>query len=938
MKRHKASRFLAILLSVFAVQTSVQNVPSTVNAVEDISTVESNLSTNINVELSEDAFKIDALPNYLIAELEPNLQNSVKLDEDVYNDLYSVGTVNEDGTKSLFTFNSPIKYYDNESKRIKFIDNRIVPEQNVDGVSYVNQGNSYQVSFPEVINEGLELVSDQYVLNMKPVTEGACESPQLIDNEIVYDKAFGESTIIHYALDNAGIKESIIISEPNTCDSYDFIFTATGLTPDKDSGESITFIDENNGESVFVIQPTYIVDSYVGEYVEGEEHVTYNNYYDVENLSDNTYLIHMNLDEEFLNADSTVYPCVIDPSVWAVNLVDDRSSYVIQSGGSGYINNELSAGDFNGSGEHLSYIKAKSVDKYRWIEPKRLLSATFNVKASSYGYTNSCTIDCYDSNVSADVSSVTYSQLVSSLGSLQSSTTFTTLGKSYSFDVTSMFRKWIQYELGEGGKDPEYGFILRGATGKSIPGRYFSSTSSSDTYFYLTYQEGEEIEDGFYNIKNVSTGTYLRYNSGGQLYLSSSPSSNVCKWQIILSKSLDRNTTYGVYTLSPFNNLNVSVKGESTGTSVTTNSSGNEYRIVRNSDGTFRIMPSGANVSNAIGISSNYATIQEYSNISSMKWTFEPVVNNYFSKYSPDEFNDTTSDYPTQYRMNCYGYAYGHILYYQDYPNYIYPWYRQQPGEFCTTSYKPVSDCIVSDDPVENMKMVVHNMQLDASRFGYSMTEYTPSGNSVNQYGSSSRLIAVVTGEDDYHFYMQHNDGSWSHKPGATAVRNYSIDSSASNPVYLTNDNIQSLANQGSYAGGELKFFIITRDAINDHPHGIRRPSTQSTLYYKDIAGDNMFTATTISVTTKYASFDYYDDVDYYVFTPTSTQTYTLTTTCDSEYDIDGAIYDYNGNLITSITNIGQINKIFSVIGGKRYFIKIYNYSHVPGEYTITIS
>lgn len=234
MKRHKASRFLAILLSVFAVQTSVRNVPSTVNAVEGTSIVESDFSTN--VELSEDAFKIDALPSYLIAELEPNLQNSVRLDEDVYNDFYSIGTVNEDGTKSLFTFNSPIKYYDNESNKVKFIDNKIVREQNIDGVSYVSQGNSYHVNFPEVINDGLELVSNQYVLNMKPVTEGDCESAQLIDNEIVYDKAFGESTIVHYTLDNAGIKESITISEPNTCCSYDFIFTATGLIPDKDSG------------------------------------------------------------------------------------------------------------------------------------------------------------------------------------------------------------------------------------------------------------------------------------------------------------------------------------------------------------------------------------------------------------------------------------------------------------------------------------------------------------------------------------------------------------------------------------------------------------------------------------------------------------------------------------------------------------------------------
>ena len=109
----------------------------------------------------------------------------------------------------------------------------------------------------------------------------------------------------------------------------------------------------------------------------------------------------------------------------------------------------------------------------------------------------------------------------------------------------------------------------------------------------------------------------------------SSYSSNSCKWQIILSKSEDGATTYGTYTLRPYSNLNVSMKGVTTGESVITSSTGNTFRIIRNEDDTFRIMPAGdsyAWVSNAIGISSNYATIQEYLNDDTMKWTFEPIT------------------------------------------------------------------------------------------------------------------------------------------------------------------------------------------------------------------------------------------------------------------------------------------------------------------------
>lgn len=156
----------------------------------------------------------------------------------------------------------------------------------------------------------------------------------------------------------------------------------------------------------------------------------------------------------------------------------------------------------------------------------------------------------------------------------------------------------------------------------------------------------------------------------------------MCKWQAILKRNDDRNITYGVYTLSPYNNLNVSMKGMTTNDAVTTNSSGNTFRIIRNADGTFRIMPAGdsyARVSNAIGVNSNYASIQEYSNISSMKWTFERVVNRFFSEYTPEKFNDVISYDNIQDRLNCYAYALGIMEHY-----YLDDSSQQSPGKLAS--------------------------------------------------------------------------------------------------------------------------------------------------------------------------------------------------------------------------------------------------------------
>ena len=278
--------------------------------------------------------------------------------------------------------------------------------------------------------------------------------------------------------------------------------------------------------------------------------------------------------------------------------------------------------------------------------------------------------------------------------------------------------------------------------------------------------------------------------------------------------------------------------------------------------------------------------------------------------------------------------------------------YKQTPGEFETqeainaTLFEWLSDGVSSN----LMNKIVNNMNLDAARFGYTITEYTPTGNSVQQFGANSRLIAVVaSATSSFHFYMQHNDGTWSHKQGEYAVTNY-YDIWNVGRVYLTNDNIQIYAGDASnsnsvyngYILGVVKYFIITKDAVADYPHGPKNtsgsipPSEVTETYYKDQAGDCMFTASSISTGTIKASFDTDNDIDFYVFN-SSAGNYTLITSCNGN-DIDCDIYDYNGNLIQTDHNSGQVNTTFSIVSNKNYFIKIYNYSGNSIDYILTLT
>lgn len=319
----------------------------------------------------------------------------------------------------------------------------------------------------------------------------------------------------------------------------------------------------------------------------------------------------------------------------------------------------------------------------------------------------------------------------------------------------------------------------------------------------------------------------------------------------------------------------------------------------------------------------------------------------YYSKYDPTKFNNSGSapavgSYTDliQYRMNCYGYAFCYLLNGNATVT-ASGGYKQQPGEFASTSNKANTvNNIVVGNPTASMANVVSNMRLDASRLGFTLTEYSTSSSTVAQYGDSSRLIAVVTGVSDYHFYMQHNDGTWSHKPGSKAIINTSLTSK----ILLTNSNIKTLANEGAYANGALKFFVITKTAVVDYPHGTRCclnwpcSHTQSALYRKEVAGDYLQTSKTKNTGNTVARIDFAQDHDVYCFTPSTTKTYTITTTCSSGANLDCILYDDAGVQIGSSTPSGQVSITITLVAGKKYYFDIYNYSKTVTDYTFSIS
>ena len=330
------------------------------------------------------------------------------------------------------------------------------------------------------------------------------------------------------------------------------------------------------------------------------------------------------------------------------------------------------------------------------------------------------------------------------------------------------------------------------------------------------------------------------------------------------------------------------------------------------------------------------------------------VRNQFYSKYDPNKYNDDeylpsgipTYSYLIKYRMNCYGYVMGFITNESGSYNTLYDihGYCQQPGEFASLNNKTnVSENFANNNPSVALLQIKQNMEYDAERIGYSIQEYVPTGWQIPQYGENSRMIASVIESDGigFHFYMQHNDGTWSHKMGNEFVSNLALGEGDSgnqivySDIILTNYNIQSSALQGRYSGGSIKFYIISKTHVIDCPHEehsyITAPFSDNALlfYYNEIAGDYLETSRNLPVT-GFSRADFLKDDDVYCFEQAIGKNYTV-----SAGNLIISVYNNDGVEINPVS--GYTNKYY-LNGGNRYYISISAIQKPPQVYSFNIS
>ena len=267
-----------------------------------------------------DAIDPDTVPEIVGYENAVSKGHTTRLYSDEGTDLYKLVFLNFDGSKTMYTYNFPVKYVDSDGT-IKDITLEI-KESNVENAAYETAANAAITTFSTLASDGITLSGNDTEICLVPIipitvpsdlmastndfniTSGAAEITR-IDNKTV-EYRYNEKTTIEYSLTYTGFKEDIVVAEYTGQSEFSFILYTNGLELTM-MNESYYLVD-NDGDIRATLGDIII-------FTADEKSNTMGHIVPKTLTANEEYLITIVVDEDFLAAEDTVYPIRIDPTV-----------------------------------------------------------------------------------------------------------------------------------------------------------------------------------------------------------------------------------------------------------------------------------------------------------------------------------------------------------------------------------------------------------------------------------------------------------------------------------------------------------------------------------------------------------------------------------------------------------------------------------------------
>ncbi|MBQ4140114.1 MAG: Ig-like domain-containing protein [Clostridia bacterium] len=330
-------------------------------------------------------------------------------------------------------------------------------------------------------------------------------------SSIRYNGVFNESVDIRYSVLHGKVEEDIILNSANAISSYILTVNTNGLNAVGGEDGSVRFI-KADGETVFNLDAPWMTDAALA--------VSHDIAVEVVQKGSVAYIIYTP-DAEWLNAESRLYPVLIDPSFTSRTYTSNYEDTYVYYGdypGENADLTQLTVGTIEDM-EHYAYIRILNIPEV--FDSWEIENATLNV------FTNSSSAPMLDLYIAAEdwtIEELSYDNQPLAYLIMPSVSVQTVYSRhGYSFDLTSELEEY--YTLSDFCR---YGFIF-GCSESGYSQLYSSeyANSSLRPVFVIeyTYSPNECLEDGaVYSFKNVSSGKYMTVYGGG-----TAEGTNICQ-------------------------------------------------------------------------------------------------------------------------------------------------------------------------------------------------------------------------------------------------------------------------------------------------------------------------------------------------------------------------------------------------------------------------
>ena len=317
-------------------------------------------------------------------------RNQTKDTEDAVEDLdidHSQLTLElENGSESAYMFSEPISFID-ENGNLKYKDTNIQELSdetlNRQGYTYENGINDYKIYFGSNSEDGVMINNpDDVAVKITPISSVSAngEVIKLLEDgkeidAFLYNGVYDSSTALRYTPQLNGLKEEIVINSYTGKTEYDFyLYTANKIAAINSYGD-IEIIDPETKEITETFKAPFAYDS-SGGFDETSEHYSDCEYV-LEEMTDGKYKLTVIIPADYLSAETTEYPIIIDPVTSHISMTYDTSVYSAYSTSSFSSNTtacfgRTSSSEYGRGRAHFYFKIPSDIEKYAKISSAKL--------------------------------------------------------------------------------------------------------------------------------------------------------------------------------------------------------------------------------------------------------------------------------------------------------------------------------------------------------------------------------------------------------------------------------------------------------------------------------------------------------------------------------------------------------------------------------------